>query len=401
MRSLPRTAFAHPGGTPAALLDALDAMALGAARARVAARLGNPDPFHFREALATAASDERAHETIPAQAGSVLTPDAADAALVRASQGREAPEPTLAGLFAGRPPGPRTRAVPIDDARYRFLRFALAEPPAPPAWRSDGNWTAAEIGDEPVATIRCIVALPDGVALGSDYGLTLWRKGRFEPFPWPAGCRREARRVEAMVVHAGALWIATSQALVRWNFRAEPTFQKHPQDHDGGWDELRALHSDGPRLLAAFRTGLTGFPEHGPAEVFSMAELPGGTVVAGTGEGTLYVLGTSEPARSFATGRPQPVRHLAFAGGELHVAAGGKHHRWDGSFWASAAPEPTAFAVDGRGRLWLLAEGKLFVRTPGGTIPVSIEMERPWCLCAAGDRLWIGGRERVWSLAIR
>ncbi len=393
---MPPTAFAHPGGMPAQVLEELDATALGAARARVAARLGNPDPFHFRAALVGAAEAPLAPHT-----GLPLTPDAADAVLLSASAARPAPEPSLAGLFAGRPPGPRARAVFVDDPRYAFLRFPRGEPPPMPAWGALSSWTTQEIGDEAVATIRCAVPLPDGVALGSDYGLTLWRKGRFEPFPWPAGCRREARRVEAMALHGGALWVATSQALVRWDFRADPTFQKHPLDQEGGWDELRCLHADGPRLLAGFRTGLTGCPGVSLPEVFSLAEVPPGVIVAGTGDGNLHVLGAPEPLVRLATGKHQPVRHLAFADGELHVAAGGMHHRWNGATWSRAAPEPTAFAVDGHRRLWLLAEGKCFVSTRRGIVPVPIALERPWCLAASGDRLWIGGRERVWSLPIR
>ena len=395
---LPPTAYAHGGGLPAALLAELDAQALGAARARVAARLGNPDPFHFRAALSLSPAGAKA---VPPNPGLTLTADAADAALVAASVAQADPELALAGLFAGRPPGLRTRAVPLDDARYTFLRFPRAEPPPPPSWRPPETWSTAAIGDEPVATIRCIAAVPGGVALGSDYGLTLWRKGRFEPFPWPAGCRREARRVEAMLVHEGTLWIATSQALVRWDFRAEPTFQKHPQDHEGGWDELRCLHGDGPRVLAGFRTGVTGGAGPGLPEVFSLAELPGGIVVGGTGGGELHVLGAPGALRTLSSGKHQPVRHLAFADGELHAAAGGRHHRWNGASWSSAPPEPTAFTVDAHRRLWMLAEGKLFVHTRGGPLLVPIELERPWCLSAAGDRLWVGGLERVWSLPIR
>lgn len=397
MSTLPPTAFAHPGGLPVAIVEALDTTALGAARARVAARLGNPDPFHFRSALGAAPA-----EAIAAQAGRELTPDVADAVLLRAAAARPEPELALAGLFAGRPPGPRARAVFLDDARYTFLRFPRAGPPPPPAWGTASSWSTAEIGDEAVATIRCALALPDGgMALGSDYGLTLWRKGRFEAFPWPAGCRREARRVEAMVMHGGALQVATSQALVRWDFRGEPTFQKHPLDQEGGWDEVRCLHTDGPRLLAGFRTGLTGMPGVALPEVFALAELPGGVIAAGTGDGALHMLGAPEPLARLSSGKHQPVRHLAFADGELHVAAGGMHHRWTGAAWSRAAPEPTAFAADGHGRLWMLAEGRCFVHTRRGVVPVPLVLERPWCLAATADRLWIGGRERVWSLPIR
>ena len=56
---------------------------------------------------------------------------------------------------------------------------------------------------------------------------------------------------------------------------------------------------------------------------------------------------------------------------------------------------------DRRGRLWSLLDGKVTVATREGTKVVPAPVERPWSLCAAGDRLWIGGRERVAALTIR
>ncbi len=381
----------------------LDQAGLGLARARLAARLGNPGPFAFRAALGvTAASGNTA--PLPPQGGLPLTPDEADAVLVRAAIAANQPEVGLAGIFAGRPPGPAARAVPVDDPRFGFLRFTRAEPPPPASWGAVESWSTPELGEVPQATIRIALEVPGGVALGSDYGLTIWRNGRFTPFPWPAGCRREARRVEAMAVEGGALWVATSQALVRWDFKNAPTVRKHGPDEEEGWDELRCMLATGGGLLRGYRTallGVDGEAQRALAETFALAAAPGGVVYAGTGAGDLFVVGAPNPVRTMSPRPHQPVRHLAFADGLLHVAAAGAHHRFDGASWTSAEPEPTAFAVDRRGRLWLLAEGRLFSWTRAGPVPVPVALERPWCLCAGGDRLWIGGRERVWALTIR
>ncbi len=396
MVPLPPTRYAHPGGSPSALLAHLDANALGLTRARLAARLGAPDPFALRAALGgrIALGDEAGIE--PA-AGATLDADEADRVLFAAAVGAESPLPGLWGLFAGRLPGPRARAVPIDDARFGCLRFPRAEPPPPPGWGAIRSWSTRELGDEGIATVRCAVEIPGGVALGSDYGLTLWEGERFRPFPWPAGARREARRVEAMAVHQGSLWVATSQSLVRWDFRAEPTVKKHGADREEGWDELRCLLSTPAGLLRGFRTGLVdGADRVGLPEVFALAGAPGGVVYAGTAGGELHILGGGAVRRCGG-----PIRHLAFADGELHVAAGERHHRFDGARWASSEPEPTAFTVDRRGRMWMLAEGKLYVWTRRGAIAIPIVLDRPWALCAAADQLWIGGRERVWALPLR
>ena len=337
----------------------------------------------------------------PPAAGRELTADRADAALVAAAVAAGRPLAGLWGLFAGRPPGPAVRAVAVDDARFGFLRFGRTEPPPAPAWGRPERWSTAQLGDEPAATVRCVVEVPGGVALGSDYGLTLWRRGRFEPFPWPAGARREARRVEAMAMHQGALWIATSQCLVSWDFRGEPTLRKHGADDEQGWDELRCLLSTPGGLLRGLRTGLVGVEGAPPLrEVFALAATPGGVVYAGTGSGQLHVVGGGAPIATLG-GPHRPVRHLAFADGLLHVAAGDQHHVFDGCTWSRSAPEPTAFAVDARGRLWLVAEGGVYAWTRGGPVRLDLAVERPWALAATADRLWIGGREAVWSVPIR
>lgn len=394
------------------MLFAVDDTALGAARARVAAKLGNPDPFSVRTWLSQQVLAQRVgaqqvlaqhvqaglNPVLGQTKGSPLTPDAADAVLVSAalSTGADARISGLVGLFAGRPPGPLVRSVPVDDAGADWLRFPKADAPPAHRWGKLESWSTEQIGDAAMATIRCAVAIPGGIALGSDYGLTLWRGGKFEPFPWPAGARREARRVEAMAVHQNELYVATSQCMVVWNFRSEPVIRKFRADNEGGWDEVRALLSTGDQLYVAWRTGLEGGA--GPAECFAIVEA-NGVIYVGTGNGELHTVNGGQ-LRKLTEGGRHAIRHLAFADGVLHAAGGGKHHRFDGASWTSSAPEPTAFAVDRWGRLWMLAEGKVFGYGRTGPVAVNAAVERPWCLAAAAGRLWIGGKEQVWSLGI-
>ena len=383
----PGSRFAIPGGAPAEVLERLDAEALGLARARVAARLGHPDPFHLRQWLGSATGPVVATPGLP------LSPDAADAVLVRAAVETGADPGLLAGLFAGRPAGAQARAV---GAPFPCFRFPRERPPTPVRIGRVDTWSCADIGEPPNATVRAVVAIPGGVALGTDYGLVLHQGGQFRPFPWPEGARREARRVEAMAVHGGELLVATSQSLVRWNFRSDPTVKKHGADAEGGWDELRCMLSSGHRLFLGWRTRLEG--GDGPPDTFALCEAAG-VVYAGTAGGDIYVVDGGRQC-SLAPGRPAPVRHLAYADGRLHAAAGGQHQQFDGVTWRAAAPEPTAFAVDRWARVWSLAEGRLFATTRAGAWPAPLPLDRPWCLGASGDSLWIGGRERLWRVEI-
>ncbi len=438
----PPSHFAIPSGTARSVLAELDTAGMGLARARLAARLGDPDPFHVRRWLTTLHPDA----SVAGHAGRPVTPGALDAALVRAhlaamqlhDQGAEEggpssatpPPPGLAGLFAWSPPGPEVRSVPVpvtgtdgtgapaDAGRLAWLRWPDAElPPAPDLRDARVDvWTTDALGDTPVATVRCILPLgtDDDVALGSDYGLTLVRGGAFRPFPWPAGARREGRRVEAMAVHAGRLHVATSVARASWDLRGNGTVavQRHPADAEEGFDELQALLAVEGRLVEGWRTRTVGAA--GPRDVLSLATTPGGVVYAGTRQGGIHVLDLSgfaatwpsEPVRVFADHKPRPIRHLAHAGGALWVAALGALHRFDGASWSTVAgaSEPTALAVDAQGRLWALAEGALHVVTGTGTRArmrrVALPLERPWSLGATREALWIGGRERVWRVAL-
>lgn len=372
------TRFAVPAGTAAEVLAALEAHGLGVARARVAARLGNPDPFALRAALAEAPGAE-----VRAHAGEPMDPDRLEAALVAAG-----PDPGLAGLFAFHRPGPRVRAVPTDGGVHPWLRWR-AEPPPPYVPGPAQRWTTAELGDESIATVRCFCAVRGGLALGSDYGLTLWQRGSFRPFPWPRGARREARRVEAMAATGRLLSIATQQALVTWDFEGEPKVRKHAPDQEEGWDEAAAMHASGDRLLIGWRTHLEG--GQGPADVIAFAADPEGVVYAGTRAGELHVVDGGGPVRQFVVGKGRPVRHLAFALGRLWVAAGGELHCFDGASWAREPGEPGALGVDERGRLWAVRDGRVALREGEGWRDVATPVARPWALGFAGGSVWVGG----------
>lgn len=377
------------------MLERLEASGLGVARARVAALLGDPDPFPVRAALA---ADPDAH--VDGGPGEVLDRDAVEAALVAAGH-----HPALAGLFAFHPPGAQVRAVAVDDPARRYLRWR-AEPTPPVRVGGQTRWTTVQLGDEPTATIRCLCPLPGGLALGSDYGLSLWRGGRFEPFPWPRGARREARRVEAMAVHAGVLHVATQQALVTWDQRGEPKTRKHGADLEGGFDDLLCLLSVEDRLLVGWRTHFEGGA--GPADTISLGADPAGVVYAGTRDGGLHVIdgggptGSAALRRFTAGGKGRPVRHLAFAEGALWVAAAGALHHFDGACWQTLpGEEPTALGVDERGRLWAIRDGRLHVWTGEALTAVAADLDRPWCLGFTPGAVWVGGVGAVVRLEAR
>ena len=97
-----------------------------------------------------------------------------------------------------------------------------------------------------------------GRGCGACHVVASWRQERFEPFPWPRGSRREARRVEAMALHQGSLLVATSQALVTWDRQGEPKTRKHGPDQEEGYDDLNALLSVDDRLYQGWRTHFEG-----------------------------------------------------------------------------------------------------------------------------------------------
>lgn len=372
------TRFAIPSGVAGAVLAELDGRCLGMARARVAALLGNPDPYSIRVALA-----ERPDATVIGCDGDALTAEVATATLVAAGH-----HPALAGLLAFKPPGAPTRAVPVDDPQRHYLRWRKEEAP-PVTLGKVERFPTADLGDDPGATIRVFTPIPGGMAIGSDKGLTLHIRGRFEPFPWPLGVRKEARRVEAMAVSGTTLHVATSQALVTWGFRGEPTSRKHGPDQEEGHDDLNAMIAAGDRVVLGYRTRLVG--GRGPADVLAFAADPTGVVYAGTRAGELHVVDGGGPIRAFVDGKPRPIRHLAWADGALWVAAIGALHRFDGASWTSEPGEPGALATDDHGRLWFIRDGAVFVRESTGDRRVEVGMERPWSLGFTPGSAWVGG----------
>ncbi|HJN76782.1 MAG TPA: hypothetical protein QGF58_22825 [Myxococcota bacterium] len=89
------------------------------------------------------------------------------------------------------------------------------------------------------------------IALGSDYGMVIHRRGRFLPFPFPfpKGARRENRHVVSMAELDGVLHVATMKGRFSWPFQGEAAGRGLPRDGQGGFDDLRALHTSAGRLL--------------------------------------------------------------------------------------------------------------------------------------------------------
>ncbi|MCB9793542.1 MAG: hypothetical protein H6741_12535 [Alphaproteobacteria bacterium] len=266
-------------------------------------------------------------------------------------------------------------------------------PEAPPLPEGAQRWSAEDMGLPAPATLRCLLQLGPGgdLALGSDYGMVLWRQGHFLPFPFPEGARRESRRVEAMAVHADELHIATQKSSYTWPFEGIAAGRGLPSDGRGGFDDLRALHSSGGVLYRGWRTHLEG--GEGPPECIAFATGWGGQVFAGTLDGEIWSVDQKMLQRFSRAGKPRPVRHLAFQPepGLLWVAAAGQLHRFDGAAWQSRDGEPTALHVDAAGRLWALGEGRLW-RGLGGDwpTPVTGPLGRPWALGSTPEALWLG-----------
>ncbi len=285
------------------------------------------------------------------------------------------------------------------------------------------RWRAQDVGEHPAATIRTLLSLPDGrLALGSDYGLFFWSDGRFVPFEWPVGARREARRVEALAVAGGVLYVGTAQSLYRVPLGAsgldltEPSAQRHGRDQEDGWDDLLALCPFGASLLVAWRTRLQG--GEGPADCLCLAagEVDGVLRAwGGTRTGELHEINVGR-LRKFEAGeqravrgartptRLPPIRHVAFAAGSLWVAVAGGLHVYRAGTWSAArradgqlCTEPTALHVAPDGALWAIMDGEIFRRDGEILRRVDLKTERPWCLAVHQGRLWVGAREAVWS----
>jgi len=244
------------------------------------------------------------------------------------------------------------------------------------------SWPAVALGLPANATLRCLLPLPDALAIGADRGLVLRRGDRFLPFPWPQGARAHSR-VEAMALHEGVLHVATTRARFRWALSGPVTGSGMPLDKAGVYDEVRAMHS-GRRLLVGWRTHLEG--ASGPPGCCAFAEAVG-TTWAGTLDGRLTEI-DGEEIRRF----DGPVRHLAGDPATLWVAAGGALHRFDGERWTSTPGEPYALCLH-RGALISLRDGRLWRNGE----PDPTELGRPWSLASTDEGLWVG---RVGGLSL-
>ena len=237
------------------------------------------------------------------------------------------------------------------------------------------HWTAEELGLPPRATFRCLLPLPDGLAVGSDRGLVLWRGGRFLPFPWPRGARAGAR-VEALAFHRGVLHVATTRGRFEWPLSGPVTGGGMPMDPAGVYDEIRAM-AGMDDLLIGWRTRLEGATGPGDCSAFTRAL---GRRWAGTLAGGLLDL--DGPTRRTFSG---PVRHLLGSDELLLVGAAGALHRFDGRSWSERAGEPYALAWH-QGVLAELRQGRLWMDGE----PRPHELGRPWCLASHDGDLWVG-----------
>jgi len=241
------------------------------------------------------------------------------------------------------------------------------------------RWSAQALDLPSHATFRCLLDLGGGdLAAGSDYGLALRRGGAWSPFPFPAGARREARRVESLALHEGALHVVSARNHYAWPFAGVARGAGFPRDAYKADIELRAVfaHPDG-RLLRAWRTHLEG--AGGPGDLISFAT-DGEQVYAGSLDGRLVVVDGPEIRRFDG-----PVRYLAWSDGALHVAAAGGLHTWRSGAWSEQSGEPYALH-EHEGALYALRGGALW----RDGLRLAIPFVRPWSLGSAGVHLAVG-----------
>lgn len=297
-------------------------------------------------------------------------------------------EPALlrAAIAAGEPVpfrwGRQIRSIPVDLPPDHPVAPSLRWPaPRPPSIER----IEARKHDLPDVVVRTLVALPDGVAVGTDQGA--WRfDGRFSEFPYPSGARR--MRVEAMAVHDGRWIVASQEAWYELDLRTGAvTSRRLPPDGDDGRDDVRAMLAT-DRLYVGWRCRFEG--GEGPTEACSLAADPDGAVWAGTLDGRLWLVDGGE-IRRFGAGKGRPVRHLAFALGRLHAAADGHHWAFDGATWTSRAGEPTSMAADPAGRLWTVRDGRVWADDGRGPKRQDVPLDRPWCLLGTPAGALVGG----------
>ena len=279
-----------------------------------------------------------------------------------------------------------------DHPLAKRLLFESSVVPAAPAFGQAVYVPVTAFGQPGHATVRTILALPEGkIAAGTDYGLALFDGDAWSEFPYPRGARREARRVEALMLHRDELVVATQKSWFMWDFAERPARSKSlPRDAVGGHDDVRCLFVHDDRLLVGWRTHFEGAA--GPPEVLAMTLDPRGALWCGTRFGEVHVLGGGA-MRIFADSRPRPVRHLATASGALWAAAAGGLHRFDGLSWTEERGEPTALSAGPRGGLWAIRGGAIQHlgrdnRLKG--LDILGEHRRPWCLSFGVECLWVG-----------
>ena len=402
-------AFASAWSLPAApdaaaWREALAASGLTVGRARVARMLDDPDPFPIR-AIAFEA-EPAAPVTLTDPGGHTLSPAALDHAL--ASQALATGRSDIVRtLLAGRAVPPSIRAAllasetqaPLDAT----LRWPTAPSPGHPLLDAPIRVPTQDLGQPDVATIRALLALPDGrLAAGTDYGLALFDGTAWQPFPYPRGARREGRSVDAMAVHEGVLHVATPKTRYAWTLDAPQTaVHPLPRDDDGGHDDVRSMLASRTGLLMGWRLHLAG--AEGLPETLSLTLDPAGHPWGGTRDGRVYVVGHPSTWRRFsAAGKPRPVRYMASAGGCLYVAAAGALHRFDGATWSSRDGESVFLTSDEAGRLWSIRDGRVCVGAGGAwPEPLALPVERPWCLAFAYESLWVGSVGGLLRVPIR
>jgi hypothetical protein len=383
------SAFALPSApTAATWLDALGAAGLTVQRARMASRLGDPDPFPLRALAARAASDAAVH--IDEAGGTPLDPDAADVVLLEAAARRRAPE-VLHGLFTGRLPGARVRALAVAPPLSTQLRYPRSERGPVPTPRSVWH-PIALLGQPDVATVRVLLALPgDRLAAGTDYGVSVLSDS-WSPATLSRGARREGYRAQALGVRGDQLCVATDTAWLEIPLDGGPIRGRRlPPDGEDGRDDVRCMLAVGGELWVGWRCRFEG--ASGPPDVLSMAIDPAGFVWLGTLGGGLWIANAGGPVRAFEDVRGRPVRHMTFASDVLWVAAAGALHRFDGATWSRRAGEPTALATGPDWRLAALRDGRVEVDAgdpEGWPVPLDLPVTRPWCLAFARGALWVG-----------
>jgi hypothetical protein len=260
-------------------------------------------------------------------------------------------------------------------------------------------FSAASLGQPEHARFRCLLPLGGkDIALGTDYGLVLYRQGRFEDFPFPAGARRESRCIESMALHEGQLYVATTRNWYVWDFEGEASGRGFPTDAHGEFDEIRTFFSTPGGLLKAWRSHLEG--AEGPADCLCFARSPL-AIYAGCRDGALHRLGEGEIHRFKTEGYAAPIRHLAYSDGSLWVGAAGALHRLREGAWQSREEEPFALSVDPQGQLWSAHPSGL--RRSQGDWPTDaggeFQIERPWSLAHTEGSTWVGTLGGVYSLA--